>query len=129
MKASEEKSWISKHKGAILAGLCGAGLFALELYFLCSDSHSHKEIDSLSKDLSVETITGRDIKPNFSYADIQSCGIKGTPKCPHQVSGHIRNLGINKSASVAKQESASLYGIVLKDHQTWVSSYSTGNRS
>jgi len=127
MKASEEKSWISKHKGAIFAGLCGVGVFALSLYFLCSNSH--EEIGSIGKDLNVEAITGRNIKPNFSYAEIQSCGIKGTPKCPHQVSGHIRNLGLNKSASIAKQESASLYGIVLKDHQTWVSSYSTGNRS
>lgn len=114
------KKWLSDHKEEIITGACGVTLFAVAIYFHINGSNN--KIDATGKESLINPLTN----PNCTNLEEVTYFSKGTPKCPHDVTSHIRNLGAGRHASIEKIESASIYGFVLEKNQTWVAPYSTG---
>lgn len=60
------------------------------------------------------------------YSEVQT---KKAERASHDVSEHVRNLPHGWNASHKKAETAADHGYNLEPGQTWVESYTTGNKS
>lgn len=135
------KIWISEHKkGLIIAGgvVIGVVVGGVVIYFnkgkiveIVSKSNFMKKkvVKTASKAVAlsapvvtetIEVISEEELATICETAEKQII-----TRCPHEVRGFIRNLG-TRFPSQSKIAEAAQYGVTLGEHQTWVSSYSTG---
>jgi hypothetical protein len=102
--------------GAIAGGICWA---------LSSVGGEDESVDGGARELlSSDSICSQQLEESDS--ELQS---EKAERAAHGVSEHIRNLPPGCNASQEKIESATDHGYSLEPGQTWVESYTTGNKS
>ena len=126
------KEWVKKHKTELaIAGITTIG--AIVVVIGIKNKKSIKAFCfSLQEYLRSKTCNiPEDIADTFekSSLDLQPVVKQDTHKAPHARSAHIRNLSSGRNASIEKVLTAAENGFNLKEGQTWVRAYTTGDKA